>query len=78
MNKALAHAQRFETVGRLTTDVAADFAQMLNVINNALETMSRTPESPENVRRLSEAALAAGKRGERLTRQLQAFHTEDY
>lgn len=78
MNAALAHAQRFETVGRLTTDVAADFAQMLNVINNALETMSRTPESPENVRRLSEAALAAGKRGERLTRQLQAFHTEDY
>jgi len=78
MNTALAHAQRFETVGRLTTDVAADFAQMLNVINGALETMSRTPETPENVRRLSEAALAAGKRGERLTRQLQAFHTEDY
>ena len=78
MNAALAHAQRFETVGRLTTDVAADFAQMLGVINNALETMSRTPDSPENVRRLSEAALAAGKRGERLTRQLQAFHTEEY
>ena len=78
MNTALAHAQRFETVGRLTTDVAADFAQMLGVINNALETMSRTPDSPDNVRRLSEAALAAGKRGERLTRQLQAFHTEDY
>ncbi len=78
MNAALAHAQRFETIGRLTTDVAADFAQMLNVINGALETMSRTPDSPDNVRRLSEAALAAGKRGERLTRQLQAFHTEDY
>ncbi len=78
MNAALAHAQRFETVGRLTTDVAADFAQMLNVINGALETMSRTPDSPDSVRRLSEAALAAGKRGERLTRQLQAFHTEDY
>ena len=78
MNAALTHAQRFETVGRLTTDVAADFAQMLSVINNALETMSRTPDSAENVRRLSEAALAAGKRGERLTRQLQAFHTEDY
>ncbi len=78
MNAALTHAQRFETVGRLTTDVAADFAQMLGVINGALETMSRTPDSPDSVRRLSEAALAAGKRGERLTRQLQAFHTEDY
>lgn len=78
MHTALAHAQRFETVGRLTTDVAADFAQMLSVINSALETMSRTPDSPDSVRRLSQAALAAGKRGERLTRQLQAFQTEDY
>ncbi len=78
MNAALAHAQRFETIGRLTADVAQDFAQMLNVINNALEVMTRTPNNVESVRRLSEAALAAGKRGERLTRQLQAFQSEDY
>lgn len=78
MNAALAHAQRFETIGRLTSDVAQDFAQMLGVINNALEVMSRTPNNVESVRRLSEAALAAGKRGERLTRQLQAFQSEDY
>jgi chromosome segregation ATPase len=78
VNEALSHAQRFETVGRLTSDVAQDFAQMLNVINGALEVMARQSDSPESIRRLSEAALTAGKRGERLTRQLQAFQSEDY
>ncbi|MGN6209553.1 PAS domain-containing protein [Asticcacaulis sp.] len=78
LHEALGHAQRYETVGRLTSDVAQDFAQMLGVINGALEVMARQPESPENIRRLSEAALTAGKRGERLTRQLQAFQSEDY
>ncbi|HTM80817.1 PAS domain S-box protein [Asticcacaulis sp.] len=77
-NEALSHAQRYETVGRLTSDVAQDFAQMLNVINGALEVMARQSDSPENIRRLSEAALAAGKRGERLTRQLQAFQSEEF
>lgn len=74
---ALAHARRFETVGRLTGDVAQDFAQMLTVINGALEVMARQADN-EQIKRLSEAALAAGKRGERLTRQLQAFQSEDY
>ena len=78
MAAALSHAQRFETVGRLTGDVAQDFAQMLQVVNGALDVMARTSESPESVRRLAEAALAAGKRGERLTRQLQAFQSEEY
>lgn len=74
---ALANARRFETVGRLTGDVAQDFAQMLTVINGALEIMARQADN-EQIKRLSEAALAAGKRGERLTRQLQAFQSEDY
>jgi PAS domain S-box-containing protein len=74
---ALANARRYETVGRLTGDVAQDFAQMLTVINGALEVMARQADS-EQIKRLSEAALAAGKRGERLTRQLQAFQSEDY
>lgn len=78
MTAALSNAQRFETVGRLTGDVAQDFAQMLQVVNGALDVMARTSESPESVRRLAEAALAAGKRGERLTRQLQAFQSEEY
>ncbi|ESQ90364.1 hypothetical protein ABAC460_09420 [Asticcacaulis sp. AC460] len=78
MNAALSNAQRFETVGRLTGDVAQDFAQMLQVVNGALDVMAKTSESPESVRRLAEAALIAGKRGERLTRQLQAFQSEEF
>ncbi|MFT4076529.1 MAG: PAS domain-containing protein [Asticcacaulis sp.] len=78
LNAALDNAQRFETVGRLTSGVAQDFAQMLNVINGALEAIARQSSSPENIRRLSEAALTAGKRGERLTRQLQAFQSEEF
>ena len=78
LHASLSHAQRFETVGRLTGDVAQDFSQMLSVINNALEVMSRQADTPESIRRLSEAALAAGRRGERLTRQLQAFQSEEF
>ena len=78
LNAALNNAQRYETVGRLTGDVAQDFAQMLNVINGALEVMTKQDSSPEGIKRLAEAALAAGKRGERLTRQLQAFQSEEF
>lgn len=77
LSTALSNARRFETVGRLTGDVAQDFAQMLGVINGALDVMSRQADN-EQIKKLSEAALAAGKRGERLTRQLQAFQSEDY
>ncbi len=77
LNTALSNARKYETVGRLTGDVAQDFAQMLGVINGALEILSKQGGN-EQVRRLSEAALAAGRRGERLTRQLQAFQSEDY
>jgi PAS domain-containing protein len=75
LDTALALSQRYETVGRLAGDVAADFSQMLNVMNAALDMIGRQADSPD-LRRLSEAALAAGKRGERLTRQLLAFTTE--
>jgi signal transduction histidine kinase len=77
LNQALSSARKYETVGRLTGDVAQDFAQMLGVINGALEILARQGGN-EQVQRLSEAALAAGRRGERLTRQLQAFQSEDY
>lgn len=77
LNTALSNARKYETVGRLTGDVAQDFAQMLGVINGALEILARQGGN-EQIQRLSEAALAAGRRGERLTRQLQAFQSEDY
>jgi PAS domain S-box-containing protein len=77
LDEALAMAQRFETVGRLTGNVANDFNQMLNVINNSLDLIRQQAHNPDNILRLSEAALAAGRRGERLTRQLQAFTQQD-
>jgi signal transduction histidine kinase/CheY-like chemotaxis protein len=70
---ALAQAQRLETVGRLTGGVAHDFNNLLTVIIGALDMILRQAEKPDRVRRLGEAALTAGRRGERLTRQLLAF-----
>ncbi|UDF04771.1 PAS domain-containing protein [Asticcacaulis sp. AND118] len=75
LDTALILSQRYETVGRLAGDVAADFSQMLNVMNAALDMIGRQADN-QDLRRLSEAALAAGKRGERLTRQLLAFTVE--
>lgn len=70
---ALAQAQRLETVGRLTGGVAHDFNNLLTVIVGGLDMILRRPDDTARVSRLAEAALAAGQRGERLTRQLLAF-----
>jgi signal transduction histidine kinase/CheY-like chemotaxis protein len=70
---ALAQAQRVETLGRLTGGVAHDFNNILTVIIGGLDMILRGVDKPERVARLAEAALAAGRRGERLTRQLLAF-----
>ncbi|MET3664081.1 PAS domain S-box-containing protein [Caulobacter sp. 1776] len=70
---ALAQAQRLETVGRLTGGVAHDFNNLLTVIVGGLDMILRRPGDTARVTRLAEAALAAGQRGERLTRQLLAF-----
>ncbi|HEY9236672.1 MAG TPA: ATP-binding protein, partial [Phenylobacterium sp.] len=70
---ALAQAQRLETVGRLTGGVAHDFNNLLTVVIGGLDMILQHPNNPARVTRLAEAALAAGRRGERLTRQLLAF-----
>jgi PAS domain S-box-containing protein len=70
---ALAQAQRLETVGRLTGGVAHDFNNLLTVIVGGLDMILRKPDDTARVTRLADAALAAGQRGERLTRQLLAF-----
>ncbi len=70
---ALAQAQRLETIGRLTGGVAHDFNNLLTVIIGGLDMIQRRPDDTPRVTRLAEAALAAGRRGERLTRQLLAF-----
>ncbi len=66
-------AQRLESVGRLTGGVAQDFNALLAVMTSALDMMLKTADDPARVRRLGQAALAAGQRGEALTRRLAAF-----
>lgn len=70
---ALAQAHRLETIGRLTGGVAHDFNNLLTVIIGGLDMILKRPADTERVNRLAEAALSAGRRGERLTRQLLAF-----
>ncbi|WP_309629565.1 ATP-binding protein [Brevundimonas sp.] len=66
-------SRRLESVGRLTGGVAKDFNALLAVMTSALDMMLKTADDPARVRRLGQAALAAGQRGEALTRRLSAF-----
>lgn len=69
--------RRMESVGRLTGGLAHDFNALLGVMTGALDMMLRQADDPARVRRLGEAALAAGQRGEVLTRRLTAFAQGD-
>ena len=69
----LMHAQRMEAVGRLTGGVAHDFNNLLTVVIGALDMILRAPDDAARRKKLGEAALAAARRGERLTHQLLAF-----
>lgn len=66
-------SRRLESVGRLTGGVAQDFNALLAVMTSALDMMLKTADDPARIRRLGQAALAAGQRGEALTRRLSAF-----
>ena len=69
----LMHAQRMEAVGRLTGGVAHDFNNLLTVVIGALDLILKSPEDAPRRQKFGEAALAAARRGERLTHQLLAF-----
>lgn len=66
-------SRRLESVGRLTGGVAQDFNALLAVMTSALDMMLKSSDDPAKVKRLGQAALAAGQRGEALTRRLSAF-----
>jgi CheY-like chemotaxis protein len=53
--------------------VAHDFNNLLTVIIGGLGMILKEPELPARARKVGEAALEAGRRGERITRQLLAF-----
>jgi len=69
--------RRMESVGRLTGGLAHDFNALLGVMTGALDMMLRQADDPARVRRIGQAALAAGQRGELLTRRLTAFSQGD-
>lgn len=73
----LAGGRRMETVGRLTGGLAHDFNALLAVMTGALDMILQQAGDPARVRRLGEAALEAGRRGEVLTRRLTAFSAGD-
>ncbi|WP_125255396.1 ATP-binding protein [Brevundimonas fluminis] len=70
-------ARRLEGVGRLTGGVSQDFHALLGVMTSALDIMVSQADDADRVRRLGRAALAAGQRGETLTRRLAAFAEGD-
>lgn len=70
---ALMQAQKLEAVGQLTGGVAHDFNNLLTVIIGALDIIQRHPDDARRRTRMTEAALAAARRGEQLNQQLLAF-----
>lgn len=69
--------RRLEGIGRLTGGVAQDFNALLAVMTSALDMMLKQADDPARVRRLGQAALAAGQRGETMTRRLAALSVEE-
>ena len=69
--------RRLEGIGRLTGNVAQDFNALLGVMTSALDMMLKQAEDPSRVRRLGQAALTAGQRGEEMTRRLSALSAQE-
>lgn len=71
--RALAHSQKMESIGKLTLGLAHDFNNLLTVIINSLDLIEQRPGADERTRHLVETAMRASDRGALLTRQLLAF-----
>jgi signal transduction histidine kinase len=69
--------RRLEGIGRITGGMAQDFNALLGVMTSALDMMLKQADDPARVRRLGQAALAAGQRGEAMTRRLSALSVEE-
>ena len=70
---ALFQSQKLEAIGQLTGGVAHDFNNLLTVIIGALDVVDRNPADEARRTRMIAAAMAAAKRGEKLTQHLLAF-----
>jgi signal transduction histidine kinase len=65
--------ERQAEAGRLSAGMAQEFAGLLAVMSGAVQTMADQAEQPDKVRRLAQAALGAGRRGEGLARRMAAL-----
>jgi PAS domain S-box-containing protein len=70
---SLAHAKRMEAIGQLTSGVAHGFNNLLTVVINALDLITRVPDDTARNSRLIDDARQAAQRGATLTQQLLAF-----
>lgn len=71
--EALQHAQKMETLGKLTGGVAHDFNNLLQVIFGNLQLLSREVRGNERAERRVQNALAGVSRGAKLASHLLAF-----
>ena len=70
---ALYHAQKMETIGKLTGGVAHDFNNLLQVISGNLQLLTREVVGNDRAERRLQNAMAAVRRGGKLAAHLLAF-----
>ena len=69
----LRHAQRMQAIGQMAGGIAHDFNNLLTAVTGNLDMILRSANDNSRIKRLTEAALRATMRGERLTHQLLMF-----
>jgi signal transduction histidine kinase/CheY-like chemotaxis protein len=70
---ALRQAQKMEAIGQLTGGVAHDFNNLLTVIIGSLDMLRQEQGGGPRASRLTDYAMEAAVKGEKLTKQLLAF-----
>jgi signal transduction histidine kinase len=69
----LAQGEKMQALGQLTGGIAHDFNNLLAAVIGSLEIVKRQTSGNEKAQRFADNALAAARRGAKLTAQLLAF-----